>query len=393
MKILDRYLLYQFIISFIWCSVAFVSFYIIIDFFGRLDEVIEGKVSLQTITSYYLNLTPLVFVRISPIATLLSIMYSLSNLSRYRELTAAISGGVHPWRLLTPFLLAGLTLSLISMTINEFQVPEAARKAYQIKQYKIRRQRDKHIWRDRIFYGSENRKFYVKLLNARKNIVSGIEITKYAKNGLELSKFQANTGKWNGSEWLFYNATLREFGPTGRVKSILRADKAKVNENNWTFWRGNITRYETGGEIKRSFEKIIPQLSGVSEIPEDFTEKQRKPEEMNFHELSEYITRLRKIGFNPQAELVALHSKISFPFANLLVMLIGIPFAMKRRSGGFLVGFGNALGICLIYYLLMSVGSVLGENFVPPVIGAWLANAIFTVTGIISLLRVPYLSR
>ncbi len=391
MKILDRYLLHQFIISFIWCSAAFVSFYIIIDFFGRLDQIIQGKVSLHTITSYYLSLTPLVFVRMSPIAALLSTMYSLSNLSRYHELTAAISGGVHPWRLLTPFLLAGLTLSLLSMTINEFQVPEAARKAYQIKQRKIRRQRDEHIWRDRIFYGSENRKFYVKLLDVRKNTVSRIEITKYAKTGMELSKFQANTGKWNGSEWLFYNATLREFGSTGRVQSILRADKVRVNENNWTFLRGNLTKYESGGEIKKDFDKIIPKLSGISEIPEDFTEKQRKPEEMNFHELSEYITRLRKIGFNPQAELVALHSKISFPFANLLVMLIGIPFAMKRRSGGFLVGFGNALGICLIYYLLMSAGNVLGENFVLPVIGAWFANAVFTVTGIISLLRVPYL--
>jgi lipopolysaccharide export LptBFGC system permease protein LptF len=43
MKILDRYFIHQFIMCLFWCLLIFVFFYVMIDFFGRLDEIIEGK--------------------------------------------------------------------------------------------------------------------------------------------------------------------------------------------------------------------------------------------------------------------------------------------------------------------------------------------------------------
>ena len=393
MKILDRYFICQFIMCLFWCLFIFVFFYVMIDFFGRLDEIIEGKVSLKVIAKYYSSLTPLVFVRMCPLAVLLAIMYSLNNLSRNNEITAAVSAGLHPHRLLIPFLFIGVLLSLISMAINELKVPETAQKAYRIKQTQIRKRKEQHLWRDRLFYGSENRKFYVKRLNTKNNTASVIEITQYGKTGLELSKFQAGTAKWTETGWTLYNTTLREFDPAGRVKSTLRANSARVNETGWEFFGGTITKTVSGKEQKESFDKINPEFPGVSEIPQDFTRIQQKPEEMNFAQLREHINRLRKMGFNPQAELISLHTKFAFPFATLVVMMIGIPFAMKQRKGGFLVGFGSALGICLIYYILMSTGRVLGESFMPPVLGAWLPNTILGTVGIFRFSRIPYMSK
>lgn len=388
MKILDKYLLRLFLISFIWCVFAFVSFYIIIDLFGRLDEIMERKTAIEIVINYYLSLIPLVFVRMCPLAVLLSTMYTLANFAKNNELTAASAGGIHPHRILLPFILSGFILSFISMAVNEKNVPEAARNAHLIKETKIKGRQQQYLWRDRIFYGSGNRRFYVKLLDTKTNFLSNIEITEYSENGLELSKFHANKGRWVNNEWIFYNATLREFGSQNIVKSTIHADEVKVNKSGWTFSRGSLSTKDE----KEDFQKMSPRLPGIEEIPEDFTKKQLRPEEMNFSELREHIKRLQKMGFNPQAELVNLHNKSSLPFANLVVILIGIPFAIRQRKSGILVGFANALAICLIYYLLQAVGNVLGENLIPAILGAWFANTIFAVYGIIGLFQVPHLS-
>ncbi len=398
MRILDRYILRSFLTSLLWCILAFVSFYIIIDLFGRLDIIIERKTPLEIVINYYLSLIPLVFVRMCPLAALLSTMYTLANFSRTNEITAAVAGGIHPHRILVPFIFSGFILSLISMVVSEKNVPDAARNASHIKEIKIKGKKEQYLWRDRIFYGSRNRKFYVKLLDTKKNLLSSIEITEYSQNGVELSKFHANTGRWikAGSntgkrvkgEWIFYNATLREFDSGGRVKLTIQANEVKVDEGGWIFWKGTLSR----GEEEELFEMKTHKLPKIEEIPEDFTKKQLRAEEMNFQELSGYIKRLQKMGFNPQSELIGLHNKISVPFANLVVILIGIPFAVRQRRGGILIGFGNALAICFIYYLLQSVGSVLGESFIPAILGAWFANVILTVYGIINLRRVPHLS-
>ena len=96
MRTLDRYLLRFFLTSLLWCILVFVSFYVIIDLFGRLDEIIERKTPLEIVINYYLSLIPLVFVRMCPLAVLLSTMYTLANFSKNNELTAAVAGGIHP---------------------------------------------------------------------------------------------------------------------------------------------------------------------------------------------------------------------------------------------------------------------------------------------------------
>lgn len=56
---------------------------------------------------------------------------------------------------------------------------------------------------------------------------------------------------------------------------------------------------------------------------------------MNFYELREYINRLKKIGENYRKELVELNLKLSFPFANLIIMLFSIPLvSTSTRSRG-----------------------------------------------------------
>ena len=87
---------------------------------------------------------------------------------------------------------------------------------------------------------------------------------------------------------------------------------------------------------------------------------------------------------------VDYYSKISFPFASVIVVLFGVPFSSIKRRGGVGVQLGISLLICFIYLIIMKVSQVFGYNGdMNPLLTAWLANIIFFLAGVYNLWRVP----
>ncbi len=88
--------------------------------------------------------------------------------------------------------------------------------------------------------------------------------------------------------------------------------------------------------------------------------------------------------------LVDFHSKISFPFASVIVVLFGVPFASQRRRGGVGVQLGISLLICFIYLIFMKVSQVFGYNGdIDPLLTAWAANLLFLAGAVFVILRIP----
>ena len=85
MKIMDRYILKEFIKALIYCLTAFIFLYIIADLFTYIDEMIRNRVTVRTALVYYGTFVPTIFVQVSPMAALLATIYTLSNLKRYNE--------------------------------------------------------------------------------------------------------------------------------------------------------------------------------------------------------------------------------------------------------------------------------------------------------------------
>ena len=79
-----------------------------------------------------------------------------------------------------------------------------------------------------------------------------------------------------------------------------------------------------------------------------------------------------------QKYLVELYLKISFPLANLIVVLIGVALALRNRRGGLAIAFGLSVFISFVYYALIRTGQALGHNgALPPMLAAWLGNLVF----------------
>jgi lipopolysaccharide export system permease protein len=82
------------------------------------------------------------------------------------------------------------------------------------------------------------------------------------------------------------------------------------------------------------------------------------------------------------------YSKISFPFANIIVILFGISISTNRRWSGAALQFGISILIAFLYLGFIRVSQTFGYNGeMDPVLTAWLANIVFSIFAVANLIK------
>ena len=100
--------------------------------------------------------------------------------------------------------------------------------------------------------------------------------------------------------------------------------------------------------------------------------------------LSEWWRRIQNPQTAPKERLEARaqwHSGIAISFANLLVLVLALPVAVRRATSP-----GAALGIALVltvvYYISFTIGRAAGlTGGLPPEVAAWGTNVIGAIVG------------
>ena len=87
-----------------------------------------------------------------------------------------------------------------------------------------------------------------------------------------------------------------------------------------------------------------------------------------------------------RAARIELNSRFSYPFACLVLMLIGVPLGLSSKRGGKSTGFVLTLLLVFAYYLLSNIGVAFAKSGkLSPFLGVWGANLIFAAFGILLL--------
>ncbi|MCL2659629.1 MAG: LPS export ABC transporter permease LptG [Acidobacteriaceae bacterium] len=85
---------------------------------------------------------------------------------------------------------------------------------------------------------------------------------------------------------------------------------------------------------------------------------------------------------------IELNRRFSYPFACIVLMLIGVPLGLSSKRGGKSTGFVLTIALVFIYYFLSLLGLALARNGkLPPFWGVWGANIVFAVVGALLLLQ------
>jgi lipopolysaccharide export system permease protein len=140
------------------------------------------------------------------------------------------------------------------------------------------------------------------------------------------------------------------------------------------------------GAVVSNFQTLRLRLQRE---PREVAPPIRTPAEMSTAEVRREIARLERDGQPTRSLHVDLHGKFALPAASLAFVVLGIPLALiPRQAGRRGISFGLTVVALLGYYALLTGSTVMGQaGQLPPVVAAWLPNAVIVGIGIWLLRR------
>ncbi len=355
-NVLFRYISSHFIKLFLICIVSFLLVYLTIDVMSMSWKLRARGVPLADIGKYFLFKIPLILAQITPMATLLATMLTLGILSKNSEITVIKSCGISIYAISTPILLLCLLISLFSIATNEYLVPFTNKRYKEIEQYRPGSKSGQWLFkRNKIWYFGGKNVYNIDSIDVDKKSLNGVTVFYMGKGYNVEKRVDAERASFNGREWVFQKGVIRSF-----TDSI---DVEQFDEK--TF------------EFDEKYDDFIIKVA------------KRLPDEMNFEELNRHIEKLKKMGMNYSRFFVDLMAKVAFPLANLILPLIGIPFALKSgRSAGIASGVGISIVIGFIYWITMAFNVSLGHaGILTPFLAAFGSNIVFGLAGIVMILN------
>ncbi|HEX5176411.1 MAG TPA: LptF/LptG family permease, partial [Chthoniobacteraceae bacterium] len=125
MKLLDRYVLRNFLEPFLICFLGFIAIWLIFDLSGNLQDFMEARASMKQVLRFYATQVPQVIVISLPVGLLLALLFSLSRMSRSNEIISMLTAGRSLPRLLLPHLVIALLATAICLALNYESAPHA----------------------------------------------------------------------------------------------------------------------------------------------------------------------------------------------------------------------------------------------------------------------------
>jgi lipopolysaccharide export system permease protein len=350
MKILNRYIIKQFLRPFFYALLAFVGILLLANIFEYLRSLLKNNVPFFTAFRFFFYTTPPLIVQVIPIAVLLGIIFCLNQLTKNRELMIMKAGGLNIRRIILPLLYSSLIISLGVFTMNELFIPPSTKKANTLRLNEIEKS-SVHTTYENISFKYGNQFFYVKMYDSQNKKMQVLQIIEQRIDKTVSVRIDAHLGSWKKYE----------------------------NKYEWTLFDGITRKFNSAGEIQ-NMEKFREKKLLIKFSPEDF--KEINPEEMNLVNLFSYIESLKESGYYPRDMLVDFYNKILFPFASFFITLAGIPFALRSKRSGMATGFGMSIAISFLYWVSMSLGLAWGKaGILPPPIAPVLPNLICLMLG------------
>ncbi len=347
--LLDRYVTRRLMGPLALVVVSTSLLYVVVDLTDRIDDISAHGASLKVVLGYYWNLVPQVILDIIPFALLIGLLIVLTVLERQQELTALKGAGISLFRLMIPVLLVATLGSGLMWTLSESIVPRANRE----KERLLDRIRGRTTARS---YSAAHRQW----------LLSRDDSTFY------------NFLRYDAESQTLFQFTQFRVDQNMHLRFSLFAHRVRYVNGAWIADSGWYR--EIAGDGSETFHPIDrPRELGIAEGPTYFGQEYRGPDEMSFGELHAYIRELEASGYRPHKLLVRWYQKLSYPLSAIVMVCLGLPFALNRggRRVTTMQGVALALALGIGFYLLTAVFGKLGEAAVlPALLAAWAPTAL-----------------
>ncbi len=351
MKIIDRYILKRFLLTFAFTLLILLPITVAVDFAEKTNKFLDNKAltSHEIIYDYYVNFVVYFGNTFMPLALFLAVIIFTSRMANNTEIIAINDAQVSFTRMLFPYFIGATLVTVFALTMNHYIVPISNKTKNAFETKYLSKKGKKNYIDDFSLQLDDNVYIHFRDFNLETNEGTRFSIDTY--DGLKLkSKFMVERIIWNPEKKTF---TLKDW--TNRI---------------------------VGKEDKITYGKTKDTTFVFS--PKDFDYENITAFEMNTPTLKKFIDVSKKRGVkNLNPYLVELYKRTSLPIATFFLTMIAVGVSYKKKRGG--MGFNLAVGIALMftYVFCLKVSEVLGAvPEVNPFIYVWTPNVLFGLVAI-----------
>jgi lipopolysaccharide export system permease protein len=352
LKLLDRYVVRNFLQVYLYCIAGFLSIWLIFDVSDNISTFIDEHFGIALTIRYYATQVPEVFIILLPVSLLLALLFSLGRMSRANEIVSMLTAGVSIPRVLAPLIGMGLLTVAASLALNYSLAPHAemAKKNFianaRSHQYSVQGQ----IFRNR----TDLRTWFIQSFRPGHDVFNNVQVLQQDAN----DNIVAN-----------YLAARAVYQPETKT---------------WDLEQVKVVHYDPAGNI--TDEKIYPSLKVEhwSETPFRLGSANVRAEYLSLPELRQYL------HFNSDFPVTLLapfrthlQYRLALPWTCLVVVCIAAPLGIGYSRRGVLASVASAVILVFSMNFLTHLFLALGEgDRISPWVAAWTPNLIFAAIGL-----------
>ena len=362
MKLLDRYVLRNFLEPFFICFFGFLSIWLIFDLTDNGSDLVQAKASLKTIGMFYVTQLPQIVLISLPVGLLLATLFSLSSMSRRNEIISMLTAGRSVPRVLLPLIVVGVIASAFLGWLNYELAPhaEAIKKSALEQISRGRRQGEVesingYLFRDRM----NGRTWFIQRFRPDSMQFNGVHITQQDGDGRITRKWYAKGAIYDPrtKTWSLNKGSIIDFNEAGDIEKRDNFEEGFRIVRDWTE-----TPWRIGSGQQEAQNLTVPQLHSYLEYNADFPATQLAP-------------------FRTYAQ-----HRLAVPFQCLVVVFLAGPLAIVFSRRGVIGGVAAAMtlyaGLLLATYFFLALGK---GHRIGPLTAAWFPNAFFFLIGVVLL--------
>jgi LPS export ABC transporter permease LptG len=352
-KLLDRYVLRNFIQVYIYCIVGFISIWLIYDVSDNISTFIDQNFGLGRVAHYYLTQLPQICVILLPVSLLLALLFCLGRMSRANEIVSMLTAGVSIPRILLPLIIMGLLTVWASTALNYEMAPHAdlVRKSFLTSERSRKESRiEGQIFRNR----TDSRTWFIQSFRRGDSNFHNVQVLQQDEHDKIITNYIAASASYDSAKktWEMHDVKIVNYDPKGNITH--EEMRPSLTIPNWSE-----TPYRLGSANVRAEYLSVPELRDYLRFNADFPKTLLAPFQTH------------------------LQYRLALPWTCFVVVLIAAPLGIGYSRRGILSSVAASIVLVFSMNFLTHLFLALGEGYrVAAWIAAWTPNLIFTVIGI-----------
>ena len=352
MKRLDLYVGKIVLGAFVASLLFFLFLSVLVDLLNNLPRYAEraanenlGGLELAAYLGlYYTKLLPVLVTTVTPFATVIAGMFAVARLHGANEVVPMLFVGRSIHRVLAPVLWCGAFGAVLMVSSWQWVVPHVGaalatnetflRQGSAMQKYLVHESHEQF-----------SKYMYVRSYDPLREEMHDVRLLIQGELAADATLVTAALGTWDEArgDWLLEGG---------------RSDRAD------------------GGRPQRWLER--PDVT-----PEVLLQQSREsvdPETMSYTDLASLI----EMRPNRADVRLALHRHITYPLANILLLLLALPMAVRYERGSRVDRLLAAIAMCAGYFLLDLACQRLGQReWLHPIVAAWTPTIVFGSLGVV----------